>query len=207
MANAFGAFLKLEPDQYLAGNWDFDLNMQLRWRRPDPEPGKAWGTERSGPSWSWASLTGPVIFDHPRPPCETTTLKIGECAIERKSEGFKYGEVLWARLTVSGNLCVSIRQGSIFIGWHPYSKGPFVLPLVANWDCTEERPSKVWCLEVEASASREGKKSSGLLLAKLDDKIYKRIGYFKFCQDEIEVKVGEWNWFRSEASYQTIQIE
>ncbi|KAH6868862.1 heterokaryon incompatibility protein-domain-containing protein [Alternaria rosae] len=143
IAKAFGAFLGLKPDQYLAGLWLFDLSMQLRWRRPDCELEKEWASAGSGPSWSWASLTGPVIFDHPRLSHGTNTLRIDDWKMEPKLEGFEYGEVLRGRLTVSGNLCMSIRQGLDFIGWHPCVLEPCLLPLVAHWDCQDEQPFEV----------------------------------------------------------------
>ncbi|KAF2194402.1 HET-domain-containing protein, partial [Zopfia rhizophila CBS 207.26] len=63
IAEAFGTFLQVVPEQYLAGLWAFDISMQLRWRRPDDMLGGGWCKERHGPTWSWASLDGPVTFD------------------------------------------------------------------------------------------------------------------------------------------------
>lgn len=54
IAEAFGSYLGLGPEQYYAGLWALDVCMQLRWRRPS-HPQKDWQCkERHGPTWSWA---------------------------------------------------------------------------------------------------------------------------------------------------------
>jgi hypothetical protein len=219
IAKAFGTFLQLEPEQYLAGLWDFDICMQLRWRRPDHVLGDGWCNERYGPTWSWASLDGPITFDHPRLPNGVDTFRVvkDECKIRWKSPYFKYGEVEFGRLTVYGFLRESIWMKEEFIGWHHGIQGRILLPLKAYWDCYEERAPEVWCLEISTDAQGERKASYGILLAKSVSNIYKRLGYFKFYHNELPpepIKAGleipnlplNSNWFYN-SGYKKICIE
>ncbi|TVY33653.1 hypothetical protein LSUB1_G006306 [Lachnellula subtilissima] len=219
MAKAFGTFLQLEPEQYLAGLWAFDICMQLRWRRPDHVLGDGWCNERHGPTWSWASLDGPIAFDHPRLRMGVDTLKLvkDECQIGWKSPDFKYGEVEFARLTVYGFLCRSIWREENFIGRRHGTQHSIVLPLKAHWDCYEERAPEVWCLEINRNTSGERQTSYGILLAKPVGNIYKRLGYFEFYHNELkpeQIKAGvdiqglplNSNWFDN-GGYKKICIE
>ena len=214
IAKAFGTLLQLDPECYLAGLWDFDICMQLRWRRPDDMPIGGWCRERHGPTWSWSSLKGPVTFGHQRLPRGVNTLKLvrNECRIQWKSPEFKYGEVQSARLVVNGFLRRATWMQGQLVGWHNTASDQIVLPLVAYWDSDEEA-QEIWCLEINAFKQT----SVGILLAKSTGDIYRRLGYFEFDHSEIlpePIKDAlDWrgfplnsNWFY-DGGYQRICIE
>jgi hypothetical protein len=182
LAKAFGIYLGLGPEQYLAGLWAFDIHMQLQWRRPRYAL-KNWRcNKRNGPTWSWASLEGTVSFDHPRDSKSRNTLEVDykECQIEWKSPEFKYGEVLFGKLKVKGLLRrLSLTNGK-FMGWHHGEQRDVLLPLKAYWDCNEERDHEFWCLEISTFTTESDSISVGLLLATTVDNVYKRVGFFRF---------------------------
>jgi hypothetical protein len=182
MAKSFASFLQLEPEQYLAGLWAFDICMQLQWRRLDGVLSDDWCNKRNGPTWSWVSLDGPVYYEHPRLKLGVDTLKMGkdECQICWKSPNFKYGEVQSARLTVIGFLRLSIWIEGNFMEPHNGRQDGIALPLKAYWDYNEERAPEVWCLEISTGTSGNGKTSFGILLAMSVGNVYKRLGYFEF---------------------------
>jgi hypothetical protein len=184
IAKAFGSFLQLDSDQYVAGLWTFDICMQLRWRRPDDMAGDGGCNKRHGPTWSWASLDGPVIFDHPRLRTGVDTLRVDECQPRWKSPEFKYGEVEFAQLMVCGFLRLSVWKKGVFSGRRHGTEDLFPLPLKAYWDSDEERPPHVWCLEINTRSSTEGNTSFGVLLTKSVGNVYKRLGYFEFYHSE-----------------------
>lgn len=188
IAKAFGSFLQVESDQYIAGLWKFDICMQLRWRRPDDMAVNKWCNQRHGPTWSWASLEGPVIFDHPRLPTGVVTLQAvreDDWQIRWKLVDFKYGEVEFAQLMVRGFLRLSNWKDGLFGGVR-FDTGEFVvLPLYAYWDSDEAKPLDVWCLEIiTSSSSITGSTSSGLLLTHAGGIVFKRLGYFEFHHSE-----------------------
>lgn len=230
MAKGFGTFLGLDPKQYLAGLWDFDLSMQLRWRRPEPESEiwKRWLAARSnkastekwtgspGPSWSWASSEYPVIFgDDRRFFLEKEKLKLLGREVKEKLEGFSFGEVLWARLRVSGNIFVAYRQKSGFTVKHPNLNRFFPIPLDVYWDRADEHPSMFWCLETHATDSKASQNSSGLLLVRtdqgdrLDPNQYRRVGYFEVDQSTALPELPEFqgrSYLSKTSTYQTVYI-
>ena len=58
LAETFAKILGFEASNYLAGLWENDIQAQLLWSRRE-----GMEAERlSGPTWSWASLDGPVTF-------------------------------------------------------------------------------------------------------------------------------------------------
>jgi hypothetical protein len=182
LAKAFGTYLGLGPEQYLAGLWAFDICMQLQWRRPRFALEHMLCNKRHGPTWSWASSEGAVSFDHPRDPGNSITLEVdyNKCQIEWKSPEFKYGEVLFGKLKVKGFLRrLSLTNGE-FIGWHHGEQRDVLLPLKVYWDCNEERDPEIWCLEISTFTIKFKSISAGILLATTVDNVYKRVGFFRF---------------------------
>lgn len=185
-ATLFGECLRLGPEEYVAGLWLFDINMQLRWRRPIDIEWSKWEHGKLGPSWSWISVDGPVEYESPRrEPCQGT-LKVGRPEIRLESPRLPYGKIESARLPVHGYLRVLL-----VCDWTSFwdidsDRRPEPILLDAYWDNFEERPDEgdqpreVWCLEIDAEDQKNGaKKLCGLLLAKAGDDIYKRLGYFE----------------------------
>ena len=182
MAEAFAKFLHLRPEDYLAGIWTFEIYSQLRWRRPEEWTGEGSSKDRLKPTWSWASVDGPVLFERLSPAVGETTLQIfeDECAIELKSRDVKYGEVEFGRLTVQGYMRPSRYLNEEFVGAHSTD----TLPLRANWDNLGQTASEVWCLEMASWRRRTDDRlsiwSGGLLLNHAKDNEYQRLGYFDF---------------------------
>lgn len=182
IAEAFGSYLGLGPEQYYAGLWAPDICMQLRWRRPSYAR-KDWQCkERHGPTWSWASLDGAVKFNDQRLPMGTDTLELvhDECHMTWKSPNFKYGQVESGKLKVRGFLRRLRLTDGKFIDWHHGGQCDVLVPLEAHFDCNEERGPELWCLEINTYAIRDAADSVGILLAKTGDNVYKRVGYFEF---------------------------
>jgi hypothetical protein len=181
LAKAFGTYLQVGTEQYLAGLWAFDICMQQQWWRSSSAL-EDWPCSKiHGPTWSWASLGGAVSFDHPRLLMSRNTLEVNykDCQIEWKSPDLKYGEVLSGRLKVKGLLRWLSLTNSKFIGRHHGEQHDIVLPIEAHWDCNEERDPEVWCLKIETDSTEPHSDSVGILLAKTVNNVYKRVGYFK----------------------------
>jgi hypothetical protein len=59
------SLLRLTLGEYAAGLWRWDIERQLLWQRdelPDPVAGYTSPSTYRAPSWSWASIDGPVWF-------------------------------------------------------------------------------------------------------------------------------------------------
>jgi hypothetical protein len=182
MAGAFGAFLRLQPDQYWAGLWKFDICEQLLWRRAVDNPGKKWDGEKPRPTWSWVSLRGAVNYDqHPRWPQapETYMIRGVQCNINLKSPEFGYGEVLSASLTVIGVLVQITLLNGCLVAVHRPTVGSFLYPIEIVWDYQEERTTTLWCLEIRRCINERTSKSTGIVLSKTADNTYNRVGYFE----------------------------
>jgi hypothetical protein len=182
IAEAFGRYLGLEPEQYYAGLWTPDICMQLQWRRPS-HARKDWQCKkRNGPTWSWASLDGAVKYDDQRLPMGTDTLELvyDECHRIWESPNFKYGQVMSGKLKVRGFLRRLRLTDGEFIDWHHGEQCYVPLPLEVRLDCDEEIGPELWCLEINTDSRDDFAKSTGILLAKTGDNVYKRVGYFEF---------------------------
>jgi hypothetical protein len=185
MAKAFGSFLGLKPDQYLAGLWQFDICMQLKWRKGrgvsnNPRPDKDFK-----PTWSWAPFHGPVYFSHPRLPQGVDTLKFVNCNISRTSPDIIYGKVESAELNVMGFLRESTYSDGSFFNSCSTQSTPIPLPLEVEWDYEEERIQQLWCLEISKDVRGNNKSLSGIILHRLENNTYKRLGYFSLSYNNI----------------------
>jgi hypothetical protein len=185
MAKAFGFFLGLQPGQYLAGLWEFDICMQLKWRKGRGVSGNTRPDEHFKPTWSWASFDRPVLFSHPRLPQDVDTLKFVDCNISRTSP---YGKVDFAELNVMGFLReLTYSDGSFS---HPHSTQLTLvpLPLEVEWDYEEERAQRVWCLEISKDVRGDNRSLSGILLHRLENNKYIRLGCFSLSYNNITAK-------------------
>lgn len=92
---------------YLAGLWSHNLVPQLLWQSRSPSKSVRPNKYRA-PTWSWASLDGPVF---PLDDWETERVRVstkvmvavGEVLLTHLTEN-PYGEILAAKLEISGNL-------------------------------------------------------------------------------------------------------
>jgi hypothetical protein len=107
-------FSPLLGPEYFAGLWQFSILWQLTW-----VPSYSWDSEAintrpevyRAPSWSWASVDGPLDYDSisPQLHAEKYLYKCDfiSCQIEPKSAASPFGEVLTGSLKLKGVL----RQG------------------------------------------------------------------------------------------------
>ncbi|KAL8299189.1 hypothetical protein RB594_008449 [Gaeumannomyces avenae] len=144
------------------GLWKSDAHRQLLWAKPVPENRE----ERCAPSWSWATLPGPVIY-----PC---TLDWQDCTLKNTIftgsrldvKGF-FRKAHWNGRSVK-ELC---KQKPFM-----FSRG--ILPLKIMWG-VELSAQPVWLLEV--TSKYQISKSRGLVLVRdaRGDGAFKRCGYFE----------------------------
>jgi hypothetical protein len=185
MAKAFGFFLGLKPDQYLAGIWEFDICMQLKWRKGRDVSGIPRPDKDFKPTWSWAPFNGPVYFSHPRLPQDVDTLKFINCKVCKTSPDITYGKVESAKLNVMGFLRESTYSHGHFFKPHYTQSALIPLPLEIDWDYEEERVERVWCLEISKDIRGNDKFLSGIVLHRLEDNTYMRLGVFSLSYDNI----------------------
>lgn len=88
--------------------------MQLMWRRhPETRHGVV-SSERSGPSWSWASSQVAVLYGD-RLSWREDTLEIIGCDIQLRSPEFECGEAVSGCLTAKGYLRAARWTGHSFV--------------------------------------------------------------------------------------------
>jgi hypothetical protein len=184
LAENFAAIFNLESDEYLAGLWKPDIMAQLLWFRLED-----FKAERcSGPTWSWASLHGPVEFFQ-RNLLEYSFVvkakaRLVNSKMDYKFESHKYSEMFSGRLVLEGlwrqaywdgsNLRQSIQRGD-------------VLPLEIHWDISGLiLPQTVWCLEIIGSYI-----SLGLVLTTKNLTDFERVGFFE-CDTDYFKTVDAW---------------
>jgi hypothetical protein len=159
------------PSNYLAGLWENDIQAQLLWFRRE-----GMKAERiSGPTWSWASLDGPVTFfqrqflEYAGEVNARATLK--KSIIIHKIEGQKYFEVESGRLWLNGRLQQAHWDGDDL---RRSMNSPRVLPFKPQWDAAGSiGPRIVWCFEIIGSHV-----SLGLMLDTMNGTDFERVGYF-----------------------------
>jgi hypothetical protein len=172
LAENFADVMGLDTSDYLAGLWKNDIYAQLLWYCPKVT--KAGRT--SGPSWSWASINGPVEF-------YTRTLLEYEYVVKAaamyvasymdyKSGNNKYSEVRSGVLELNGRLQ---RAHWDFLSLRRSINDADVLPSEIYWDVSGSvSPQTVWCFEIIGSYV-----SLGLVLVTEDQKHFERVGYFE----------------------------
>ncbi|KAN0095690.1 HET domain containing protein [Hyaloscypha variabilis] len=187
---------------YLAGIWKEDLLIGLLWSAYSTRNRLRKSKPRGCPSWSWAALDGPVVyqlywmqFGYPRQE-SGLQLKLIEDHIEPLTVD-SMGQVISGNLTVSGHIkkvmCLPVGWGvawerrDIFThsdleNWDPL--GDFVGDFasadytgrpfaICLFDTNDIRPKDIWCLAVVSTR--------GLVLEYLAEKdVYQRVGFFMF---------------------------
>ncbi|PVH76874.1 HET-domain-containing protein [Cadophora sp. DSE1049] len=116
-------FASLLDDQYYAGLWKSRLAYDLLWHTTfdDFEGTCIHVVELNGPSWSWCSVPGPIIFlDNIEEKGPAVSLDISNIQTDLTDGGGLYGAVLSGSLIVTGQvqeaLCYSI--GGERHPWH-----------------------------------------------------------------------------------------
>lgn len=172
LAENFANILGWRASNYLAGLWENEIQAQLLWsRREDTKAEKL-----SRPTWSWASLDGPVTF------FELGSLeydgvvkaraRLEQSEIIHKVKDHNYSDVISGRLWLSGRLQQT--------HWDGFSltrsvNSPRALPLEIRWDSSSSiGPRTVWCFEIIGSHI-----SIGLMLGMKNETEFERVGYFE----------------------------
>lgn len=190
LAENFANILSWGSSDYLAGLWKHDIEAQLLWFRPEGIKSERF----SSPTWSWASLDGPVEF-YPRYLLEYGGVVKAQARLEKsiivhKVESHKYSKVESGRLWLNGRL-----QQAHWDGDHLKRSINFqTLPLKIHWDLSSNISRRtVWCFEIIGSYI-----SLGLVLGTNNQTDFERVGFFQ-CHDPEPVK----SWF-DEVKPQTI---
>jgi hypothetical protein len=175
LAETFSEIMGWEATDYLAGLWEKDIQAQLLWYRRE-----GMGAERlPGPTWSWASLNGPVTFFE-RFQLERGGLVKARARLENKMiihkvVGHKYSEVESGRLRLNGRLQQARWSRSRL---RRSADSPRVLPFTIHWDLSGRISSRtVWCFEIIRSHI-----SLGLMLETKNGTDFERVGIFE-CED------------------------
>jgi hypothetical protein len=155
---------------YCAGLWEKDLALGLLWFKPKTLNVVA----RQKPSWSWASLPGPVEYSIPF--IVNSNLKVIDCVIERHNQNWAYGEVVSGTLTLQGRLWQLSRT-------HPTEMQRDV---EVYWDITTQWDKEnLTFLEVIPANDTEPK-SKGLVLHCLSSNTYERVGYYQYSGRRVD---------------------
>jgi hypothetical protein len=189
LAERFAATCGLSSTDYLAGLWKDDIAAQLLWERfPGSEPKRV-----PAPTWSWASINGPVRFheryrfEEPEDDIVQARAQIDETKMMYNYKGYSYAEPGPACLWLNGALRQvhydgsDVKQGIEFV---------YSLPLNICWDLqTDLYPDTLWCLEIMGSPTEEFKNVTiGLVLRRVHGVEFERVG----CFDSEESSVREW---------------
>lgn len=203
------------------GFWDGDFGRQLLWHAPYDAIPQPRPQQYQAPSWSWASMKGPISF----PLRDDLRLKISAhlLAVELRTPDLKYGQVTGGKIWVEGRLKSAIWMPDKMSLEDPTTailKGKKLasVRLDAEWD-PKSQGSTVWCLEGATSftgpATHQGGSNSeetiGLVLCLCDDedvykKTFHRVGYFEISSSPYEEgypfearpvqTYAKLNWFR-----------
>jgi hypothetical protein len=188
LAENFAGIMRLSAADYLAGLWKNDIEAQLLWHRPD-NSGVSNSRRSQNPTWSWASLDGPVTFFQ-RSLLETSgriidaQAKLEGYEITREVKSLSYSEVSSDHLRLRGRL-----QQAHWDGFDlRQSTGSFeVIDLRIYWDSSISNCHRdVWCFEVFGSTY-----SLGLILKKIP-KGFERLGFFQVDSQSSCTAVKSW---------------
>jgi hypothetical protein len=204
-------FSSVLPNEYRAGLWRFRLAHELLWesRSYEERPQRY-----QAPSWSWASINGPVIYA-----AETSELRpaieIIDVTVDLASAVAPFGAVTSGSLTVKGRLRpAQWRRGNPSDGERLRLLGAEgrrgILAFSVVSDAVEEFSDLEWVtvflLVVVSKRSPHPDTYYGLMLRYRGNKTYSRLGMFSFPADDRDVvnneeRAGEYsdhcNWFNS----------
>ena len=198
-------------DDYLAGLWRFSLPISLVWSvnplngllLPRPK-------EYRAPSWSWAAVEGPVYLDlrkkayqgvmevEPR----DVLSQVIACEVKLSNKGFQYGTISSGTLTMKGfvrdalwskdnNLLVKRSrtpkeegsEGYCAENWLEW-KADAADDAVDAFNTGKAKTVSVLLLSV-IGEDRGSRNQVGLVLRKLDDSRFRRVGMFSTGQTKI----------------------
>jgi hypothetical protein len=179
--------------RYYAGLWEQDMEIQLGWRLDDSALLYDWKwREPQAPSWSWASVDGPVCNVVQFVRSETPRgARVISCEVTLAYPENSFGRVLSGRLTIEAFL-VQARQANP--SWLADTRMDSNAKSVKEEDLDD-----IWCLLLGCAPDNgmeadEFPQWDGLLLSCLPDGTFKRLGHFR--QD-----LDRENWMDDEVSF------
>lgn len=190
---------KLWKSKYYAGLWEFDMENQLGWRVDSSIDLYDWRWRKlQAPSWSWASVYGPVCNVVRFCRSETSRdAKIISCDVKNAHPGNPFGRALSGRLTIEA-----------FMIHARYADPSWLADTCMDLDASrpsDEQLDEMWCLVLGCApdngmAADEFPQWDGLLLSCLPDGTFQRLGHFRQTLDSE-------TWFDSEMSFEEYLAE
>lgn len=182
-------FAEAYQDEYYAGLWKRQFVEFLTWRRSSRLPTENFSRPASyqAPSWSWASVVGPIEFQFQNGPVlkapKIPGAKLISCTVKSVSEHAPLGEVESGEVVLEGQLIpVSVSpvlQKSGFEGGHIYWD-----EFHPSWELDDEMKQICWCMllgEAWASSPKSSEAIS-LVLVPVDGSpdVFRRIGLHRY---------------------------
>ncbi|USP81702.1 hypothetical protein yc1106_08976 [Curvularia clavata] len=185
LAENFAAVMDFTSSDYLAGLWKNNIHMHLLWHRLEGKKAES----IFNPTWSWASIDGPIGFlgfalSEPTPGAKNA--KYVSSSMKYEFDNHKYSGVIEGSLRLNGRWKYAY--------WDSYflrrsSDDADVLPLTIYWDENDGNSSDVpksrmmCCFEVSGS----NHDSLGLVLIGDESTGFRRAGCFKHIQNAMSV--------------------
>lgn len=177
VAENFALTVGASTGRYCAGLWENDLARELLWFKPSRiDEAK---TKRCGPSWSWASLPGPI--EHPYLFLTEANVEVIDCVIQLKDRTWPYGGVVSGVLTVKAQLrsLPWIYPPSIHTNCKIADVISALMDVNVFWDTnTQQDLNHLICLEA-CPAKNSSSTSHGLILRQNEHCDFQRVGYYE----------------------------
>ncbi|PTB65715.1 HET-domain-containing protein, partial [Trichoderma citrinoviride] len=209
VAKQFCAAMQRDPSKYLAGIWEDDLPASLLWgedHRPrmggTGPPARIINEMKNAPSWSWASILGPVVCTLPT--YQKVAAEVLEVHPKRSSPNFFDG-MDSCRLRLRGSMCKITRgiqndETWIYMAQCPvfqeYSQFGFHAgkAITVQWDVSrraiakylttfkeDPSPPEFFLLCISSMPLENRSMESGIVLKKTAEKgTFSRVGRFSF---------------------------
>jgi hypothetical protein len=170
-------------DSYLAGVWHSHLPLGLLWL--NEHPFQQQDHAYRAPSWSWASLNGSIAWHKHMLTTVDPDLKVRSSQVELAHVEGSYGAVLSGCLNVQGHL----GRGTLSSNMPNNSELEYIeavdlknAEIFLDYDGSDSsvRIAETFCLQICKFDETKRLGPTGLLLVKVDEKQYRRIGLFHF---------------------------
>jgi Heterokaryon incompatibility protein (HET) len=186
IANYYSGILK---DKYLAGIWSGDLPSALMWESGSLENCRPL-TYRA-PSWSWAAIDDRVFFPRQSKLVDLNLRMIAQ-HVELVEPAAPFGAVRSGYLILKGLLKPAVWDGDLLYSITP----PLVEYLASSMaDALQSEPfhettglMDVWCLQIYPFDDSKHEGPSGLILARVSERTFRRLGTFTF---DLNLKSGD----------------
>ena len=180
-------------DEYLAGLWRSTLLRDLLWYAlPDTSEGTSRAAVYRAPSWSWASIDGPLQFFEPRSQINACCT-ILDAFVTLRTE-LDFGEVSGGDLRLRGHINrIEADNGFQFSNQDDPAVKVNGIPVsdltYSMDDLTGEKVTQAWCICVEHDVT-DLTKRAGLILESVDGRkgVFARVGIFTLAgADNIKI--------------------